>query len=211
MNRNVLYKNYIQEIYASLSTEETLNSIEIQSEIDLLKSMFLNSESIQCLNVHQVFDETKTKCENYIGEYKIKNLMFVLIIPSQVNLLKNAFEPSLMKIVLRQNRITFYDNEIKFFMGYFPKYIYEQLLANNETYKQEIEPHQYDEEIKKIMIQTSYTYEESFEKFMKMNKNIENVILDYLGESSSRQKSSGDKSMNQNIYSEIRNFMNKNY
>lgn len=200
----------MQEIYASLTNEETLMQKEIQNEMDLLKSMFLNSETIQCLNVHQVYDETKQHCENYIGEYKIKNLMFLLIIPAQVNILKNGFEPSLLKVVLRQNKISFYDNQIKCFMRFFPKYIYEQLLANNDTYIKDIEPLQYDNEINTIMTQTSYTYEESREKFMKMNKNVENVIIDYLGKSSSRKQSPGDKSMNQNIYSEIRKFMNQN-
>ena len=207
ITQRALYETYINEIKNSLTSKESLANVEIKDEIDLLKNMFLESNMVSCLRTHKVYDETKQTYENYIAEYKIKNLMFIIIIPAKVKLLKNGFDPLLLHVVLKQNKIMFYDNQINFFMRLFPKHMYEQILQSNEIYKKDFEPSDYDTEIKMIMNQTNYTLNEAKEKFFKMEKSVENVILDYLGKTINEENIK-TKSMNQNIYSEIRNFMN---
>lgn len=194
-------------IHNSIISDDKKNTISVNTENELLEKMFSTSEHIQHLNTYVVYDETNTNVENFIGEYKIQKLMFIILIPAKVNILKNNFDISLFKVVLRQNKITFYDNRVNFFTRFFPKYIYEQLLVNNEEYKTKIKPHDYDNEIKTIMNQTIYNYDEAKEKFFSMNKSVESVIKDYLGSETDANKT--NKSMNQIIYKEIGKFMTK--
>lgn len=59
-----------------------------------------------------------------------------------------------------------------------------------------------DNLINKIMLQTSYTYEEAKEKLLLFDNNVENIIKDYLGIESKRTIK---KTVQQEMFSQFRN------
>tara|TARA_Y100000591_G_C21725343_1_gene641085 strand:+ start:692 stop:928 length:237 start_codon:yes stop_codon:yes gene_type:complete len=72
-------------------------------------------------------------------------------------------------------------------------------LSNNQ-----IEEINIDELVATITSQTDYTTEIALEKLKEFNYDMMKVIRDYLG---TNNKTSKSKSLNQQIYSEIRNYL----
>ena len=58
-----------------------------------------------------------------------------------------------------------------------------------------------------ICRQTTYTQEEATQKLLLHNNNIQSVIKEYLGVTSKQSSTKSNSSVNQQIYKELRGFM----
>ena len=83
----------------------------------------------------------------------------------------------------------------------------------NKEDQTELKEKRIDETCKMIMRQTDYTYEESRQKLIKENFNYLSVIQNYVrgdtkkSTSQTNIRQTPNKTVNQHIYSELRNFM----
>jgi len=82
---------------------------------------------------------------------------------------------------------------------------YNELIFHNGDYKKIIEKYQIRSMIDIVVNQTDYTSEESYNKLVKHNGDIIAIIKEYMGAHTPTKEQ--NKSVNQQIFSEIRGFM----
>ncbi len=77
----------------------------------------------------------------------------------------------------------------------------------NEELKQKVYDIRNNQIVEMIIRQTDYTKEEAIEKLKKHNNNYLQVLKEYMNYEKVTEKKEESKSLNQNIYSNIRNFL----
>lgn len=77
----------------------------------------------------------------------------------------------------------------------------------NEELKQKVSDIRNNQIVEMIIRQTDYTKEEAIEKLKKHNNNYLQVLKEYMNDEKVTEKKEESKSLNQNIYSNIRNFL----
>ena len=89
-----------------------------------------------------------------------------------------------------------------------PKNVVEMLRLNGGNYKKIIKEHQENELIEIVMRQTNYDRDIAYLKLKKFDGDHEKVIKNYLGvKEKNHDNNLANKSTNQKIYNQIRNFM----
>lgn len=205
MNSNQIYQNYISLILNNVSNDK---NIKLNNEHDCLSNIFLNSKFIFLLNVLEIKHLETNDPLYYIGLYKIQKLYFCLVLkPNTFNNFDN--NTSIFNDLLKINKITFFDNVETYFKKYFNKQYYEQI--NKQLYidieietKNKIENID-DLNIEIIMRQTDLTFEQSKDLYYNYSKNIDDVLKHYFN---IKNKNDNNISTNQQIYKQIRNFLN---
>tara|TARA_Y100001970_G_scaffold290602_2_gene424943 strand:+ start:1220 stop:1855 length:636 start_codon:yes stop_codon:yes gene_type:complete len=209
MEANKIYNNYINIIYSEIINQEQLDNIKIENETDMLKNIFYNSKYIEFKELYEIYDTSK-QIIKYIGLYKIQKLFFILIIP--VNILKKEFYDQIIifKTIIQKNKIFLFDNKINFFSKYFKKEEYNQIeqQISGEDIQNDINKIKTidDSNIEIIMNQTNYKIETAKKLYYENNKNIEKVIEIYLD--CKKINKNENMSTNQQIFKELRNFLN---
>ena len=205
MNSNQIYQNYISLILNNVSNDK---NIKLNNEHDCLSNIFLNSKFIFLLNILEIKHLESNDPLYYIGLYKIQKLYFCLVLkPNTFNNFDN--NTSIFNDILKINKITFFDNVETYFKKYFNKQYYEQI--NKQLYidieietKNKIENID-DLNIEIIMRQTDLTFEQSKDLYYNYSKNIDDVLKHYFN---IKNKNDNNISTNQQIYKQIRNFLN---
>jgi hypothetical protein len=89
--------------------------------------------------------------------------------------------------------------------------ILENSIIENTKQKTETDStiDEFDEQINIIMRQTTYNYETASKKYIEHNNNTKNTIAEYMGIKPNIKKNKPTKSINQLIYSELRNQLNQ--
>ena len=205
MNSKQIYENYISLIINNISNNK---NIKLNNEHDCLSNIFITSKFIFLLNVLEIKHLETNEPLYYIGLYQIQKLYFCLVLkPNTFNNYDNNI--SIFNEILKINKITFFDNVETYFKKYFNKQYFEQI--NKQLYIDiEIETQNKiknidDLNIEIIVRQTDLTFEQSKDLYYKNNKSIDDVLKLYFN---IKNKSDNNISTNQQIYKQIREFLN---
>ena len=147
-------------------------------------------------------EEANEEHTNEVGDNVVKNKDI------SNNLLKNAVVENFIKEQENENWSEEHKNIIKyvcFKTNMHPKNALETLRLNNGDYKKIIRRHKENELIDIVMRQTTYDKDTAYLKLKEENGNFQQVIKNYLG--FKENKTQDNRSTNQKIFCEIRNFM----
>lgn len=207
-----IYTTYINIISKEIISEENINNFELKSEMDYLKYIFYDSKYIDIVSIYDIYDNELKNIVKHICVYKIQNLFFLLMIPFNV-IKNNVNKSSIFKLILQQNKIIFFDNEYFFLSKILKEYEFNQIKHNIKSKKIENNNSSYnfdEENIKIIMSQTNYNQEKAKDLYFKNNKSIQNVLREYLNSEKELNLNQNTViSTNQNIFKEIRHFLDK--